>query len=165
MEAAASGLAVRKLALWEPPFILDEDRRLPTDLAKRYEEMVSEGRRGDAVEYFMTKVVGLPPEFVAFARTQPYWQAQEALAHTLAYDATVMGDYSLPTERAAAVPVPTLVIAGGASLPFLLEAARALADVIPDAQHRILEGQEHNVDPAVLAPVLVEFFNGQSSNF
>jgi pimeloyl-ACP methyl ester carboxylesterase len=164
MEAAASGLAVRKLALWEPPFILDEDRRLPTDLAKRYEEMVSEGRRGDAVEYFMTKVVGLPPEFVAFARTQPYWQAQEALAHTLAYDATVMGDYSLPTERAAAVPVPTLVIAGGASLPFLLEAARALADVIPDAQHRILEGQEHNVDPAVLAPVLVEFFNCQSSN-
>ena len=60
--------------------------------------------------------------------------------------------------------MPTLVIAGGASLPFLLEAARALADVIPDAQHRILEGQEHNVDPAVLAPVLVEFFNCQSSN-
>ena len=88
------------------------------------------------------------------ARTAPWWQAQEALAHTLAYDATVMGDYSLPTERAASVVVPTLVMAGGASFPFMRETARTLAEVLPDGQHRILEGQEHNVDPAVLAPVL-----------
>jgi hypothetical protein len=105
-------------------------------------------------------VVGLPPEFVAYARTQPFWQAQEALAHTLAYDATIMGDYSLPVERAAAVTAPTIVIAGGASFPFMRETARALADVIPDAQTRTLEDQEHNVAPDALAPVLVEFFAG-----
>jgi pimeloyl-ACP methyl ester carboxylesterase len=161
LEAAASGLTVRKLALWEPPFILDESRRPPADLVERYDEMIAAGRRGDAVEYFMSKVVGLPPEFVAYARTQPFWQAQEALAHTLTYDATVMGDYLLPVERAAAVTIPTLVIAGGASFPFIRETARALADVLPDGRHRTLEGQEHNVDPAVLAPVLVEFFKIQ----
>ena len=160
LEAAASGLAITKLALWEPPFSLDESRRPPADQVERYDEMIAAGRRGDAVEFFMAKVVGLPPEFVAYARTQPFWQAQEALAHTLAYDATVMGDYSLPVERAAAVTAPTLVIAGGASFPFMRETARALADVIPDAQTRTLEGQEHNVDPAVLAPVLEEFFAG-----
>ncbi len=44
------------------------------------------------------------------------------------------------------------------SFPFMRETAQALADVLPDGQHRILEGQEHNVDPTVLAPVLVEFF-------
>ena len=104
LEAAASGLAITKLALWEPPFILENSRpRPPADTAKTYTELVSAGRRGDAVEYFMAKVVGLPPEFVAQARTQPWWPAQEALAHTLAYDATIMGDYSLPTERAASV--------------------------------------------------------------
>jgi len=111
LEAAASGLAITKLALWEPPFILDESRRPPADTAKTYTELVTAGRRGDAVEYFMAKVVGLPPEFVAQARNAPFWQAQEALAHTLAYDATIMGDYSLPTERAAIVKAPTLVIA------------------------------------------------------
>jgi pimeloyl-ACP methyl ester carboxylesterase len=129
---------------------------------ERYNEMIAGDRRGDAVEYFMKQVVGLPPEFVAYARTQPFWQAQEALAHTLAYDATIMGDYSLPTERAAAVTVPTLVIAGEASFPFMHETARALANTIPDAQTRTLEGQEHNVDPAVLAPVLVEYFKAQN---
>jgi pimeloyl-ACP methyl ester carboxylesterase len=161
LEAAASGLAVRKLALWEPPFSLDESRRPPKDLVERYDEMISAGRRGDAVEYFMSKVVGLPPEFVAFARTQPFWQEQEALAHTLAYDATIMGDYSLPAERAAAVTIPTLVIAGGASFPFMREAAHALADALPEGQHRTLEGQEHNVAPEALAPVLEEFFKPQ----
>lgn len=158
LEAAASGLPIGKLALWEPPYVLDESRRPPTDQAERYDEMISAGRRGDAVEYFMTKVVGLPPEFVAEARNAPFWQAQEALAHTLAYDATVMGDYSLPAERAAAVTAPTLVMAGGASFPFMRETAQALTDFIPAGQHRVLEGQEHNVDPAVLAPVLTEFF-------
>jgi pimeloyl-ACP methyl ester carboxylesterase len=158
LEAAASGLAITKLAMWEPPFSLDESSRPPADQVERYDEMISAGRRGAAVEYFMAKVVGLPPEFVAYARTQPFWQKQEALAHTLSYDAIIMGDYSLPAELAAAVTAPTLVMAGGGSFSFMRETARALADIIPEGKHRILEGQEHNVAPEALAPELVEFF-------
>ena len=104
LEAAASLPTIKKLALWEPPYIVDDSRpRPPADTATIYTELVAEGRRGDAVEFFMSKVVGLPPEFVAYAHTQPWWPAQEALAHTLAYDATVMGDYSLPTKQAMSV--------------------------------------------------------------
>jgi len=158
LEAAASGLPITKLALWEPPFILDESRRPPADQVAQYDRMIAEGRRGDAAEYFMTKVVGMPPEFVAGARAQPWWPAQEALAHTLAYDATIMGDYSLPTERAASVKVPTLVLTGGADFPWMRETAQTLTDALPDGQTRFLDGQGHNVDPAVLAPVLKEFF-------
>jgi hypothetical protein len=104
--------------------------------------------------------VGLPPEFVAQARNAPFWEAQEALAHTLAYDATIMGDYSLPIERVASVGTTTLVIDGGASPDWMRETAQAIADLLPDAQHRTLEGQEHNVAPNALAPVLKQFFAG-----
>ena len=162
LEAAASGLAVDRLALWEPPFDPDEGRRPPRDLAERYERMIAEGHRGDVIEYFMANVVGLPPEFVAHAKAQPFWRHQEALAHTLVYDTIVMGDYSLPVDRAAAVEAPTLALAGGESFPFMRETARELADVMPDARARILEGQTHAVDPAVLAPVLGEFFGNQT---
>jgi pimeloyl-ACP methyl ester carboxylesterase len=159
LEAAASGLAITKMALWEPPYVVNDSRpRPPANTAKTYSELVSAGRRGDAVEYFMAKVVGLPPEFVAQARTQPWWPAQEALAHTLAYDATIMGDYSLPTKRAASVTAPTLVIAGGADFPWMRDTAKALASAIPGAQTRFLEGQGHNVAPDALSPVLIEFF-------
>jgi pimeloyl-ACP methyl ester carboxylesterase len=160
VEAAASGLAMTKLALWEPPYILDESLRPPPNTAETYSDLVSQGRRGDAVEYFMSKVVGLPPEFVAQARNAPFWAAQEAIAHTLAYDATIMGDYSLPAERAASVKVPTLVLAGGASPPWMRETAETLAATIPDGQARTLEGQGHDVNPAAIASALEEFFGG-----
>ena len=108
----------------------------------------------------MTKVVGMPPEFVADARTQPWWAGQEAVAYTLAYDARIMGDYSIPTETAASVKVPTLVLAGGADFRVHADSATTLADAIPDAEVRFLDGQGHDVDPTVLAPALKEFFSG-----
>jgi len=60
LEAAASGLPITKLALWEPPFILDESRRPPADQVAQYDRMIAEGRRGDAAEYFMTAAYVLP---------------------------------------------------------------------------------------------------------
>jgi pimeloyl-ACP methyl ester carboxylesterase len=161
LEAAGQlGDRITKLAMWEPPFIQDPTARPPADTVEQYNRMVSEGRRGDAVEYFMTKVIGMPADFVAYARTQPFWAGQEKIAHTLAYDATIMGDYSLPLERARSVRTPTLVVAGGADFPWMRETAQALADALPNGQVRLLDGQGHNVDPAVLGPVLAEFFNG-----
>ena len=160
LEAAASRLPITKAALWEPPYVLDPERRPPADTAKTFEKLVSSGRRGDAVEFFMVNVVGMPAEFAAQSRTQPWWAATEALAHTLAYDATIMGDYSLPVDRAALVTAPTLVIAGEASFPFMRETAEALAKAIPNGETRMLEGQTHDVAPEAIAPVLVEFFSG-----
>jgi len=156
---AAESVPVTKLALWEPPFVPEGVPRPPEDQVSQYETMIAEGRRGDAVEYFMTKVIGMPPEVVAGARTQPWWAATEALAHTLAYDARIMGDYSIPKDLAASVKVPTMVIAGGADFPWMRQTAETLAAALPDGQVRILEGQGHDVDPGVLAPVLSEFFN------
>jgi pimeloyl-ACP methyl ester carboxylesterase len=158
MIAAASGLPVTKLAMWEPPFVPEEFPRPPDDQVEQYETMVAEGRRGDAVEYFMTRIIGMPPEIVAQMRSQPFWPAQEALAHTLAYDARIMSDYRIPTDVAASVKMPTRVIAGGADFPWMRETATALAEALPDGEAVLLDGQGHDVDPAVLAPVLAEFF-------
>lgn len=152
---------VKKLALWEPPYIQDpESRRPPADAAQTFHNLVAAGRRGDAAEYFMTQVVGMPPEFAASARTQPWWAAQEALAHTLEYDAIIMGDYTIPQARVAEVQTPTLIVAGGADFSFMLKTATALERMMPHARAHILEGQGHNVDDAVLAPALIEFFAG-----
>jgi hypothetical protein len=163
LEAAASGLAVTKLALWEPPFIVDGSRpRPPADAAATYGELVSAGRRGDAVEFFMAKVVGMPAEFVAEARKAPWWLAQEAMAHTLVYDATIMGDHSVPTQRVAAVAAPALVIDGAASPGWMHTTAQAVANLLPAGRYHTLEGQEHNVAAEALAPVLEAFFAGRN---
>jgi pimeloyl-ACP methyl ester carboxylesterase len=95
---------------------------------------------------------------VAQARTQPWWATQEALAHTLVYDARILGDYALPTGRAGSVQVPTLVLAGGVDFPWMPDTARALADALPQGEARMLAGQGHSVDAAAIAPALKEFF-------
>jgi alpha-beta hydrolase superfamily lysophospholipase len=157
--AAASGRPVARLAMWEPPFILEGTRpKPPADTASIYRQFVAEGRRSDAAEFFMAKVVGMPEEFVAQAKASPWWPAQEAMAHTLAYDATIMGDYSLPVDQMAAVTVPAAVLSGGASPDWLTQSARAAADAFPDGRHEVLADQQHNVDPAALAPALKRFF-------
>jgi hypothetical protein len=105
--------------------------------------------------------MGMPVEAIAALRNSPEWPALEAVAHTLAYDATIMGDWSLPTELAATITVPTLVMDGERSSPILRQAVQLLADALPNVQHRTLEGQMHEVSADVLAPVLVEFFKAK----
>jgi pimeloyl-ACP methyl ester carboxylesterase len=160
LKAAASGLSIKKLALYEPPFVAvdDSDPRPPEDAATQLTKLTSSGHRGDAVEFFMTKVIGTPIEAVTPMRQAPIWPALEAVAHTLAYDVTLMGDYSLPTERVASVTIPTLVIDGENSPAPLRRAVQAVSDALPNAQRSTLEGQTHDVSPEVLAPVLEEFF-------
>jgi pimeloyl-ACP methyl ester carboxylesterase len=158
--AAAAGLApkIRKLAIWEPPYVVDDSRPpVPPDYRARLTSLLAEGRRGDMVELFMTAAVGLPRELVAQMRQAPWWPAQEALADTLVNEATLMGDFSLPRARIAGVTVPTLVIDGGTT-PWLSHAAQAVADALPDARRRTLPGQPHNVAPEAISPVLAEYF-------
>jgi pimeloyl-ACP methyl ester carboxylesterase len=155
---------VKKLALYEPPLVLDDSRPpIPEDYLEQLKEMLASGRRGDMVEYFMTKGVGMPIEAVAPMRNMPMWPALESVAHTLIYDTTLMGDFSLSTELtrlAASVRVPVLVMGGGASPVSLQLAVQAVAGAIPGAQLRMLDGQTHEVAPDAIAPVLEAFFKG-----
>lgn len=163
LDAAAHGLAISRLSLYEPPFMVDDSRPpVPEDFVATLEQLTASDRRGDAVAYFMTTGVGLPPQVVAQGRNEPMWPALERLAHTLAYDGRVMGDTTrgrpLPTERWSTVTIPVLVLDGGASPEWQRTATRSLAQVLPNAEHRTLEGQTHRADPEVLAPVLSAFF-------
>ena len=158
IEAAARGVAATALALYEPPFTAGAGHELPDDYVARLDELAATGRRGDAVEYFMTKAVGMPAEAVAPMRGHPFWAALESVAHTLAYDGRIMTDETLLAERAPTVAIRALVIDGGDSPPWMQAAADRAAAALPDAERRTLAGQTHQFEPAVLAPVLEEFF-------
>jgi pimeloyl-ACP methyl ester carboxylesterase len=166
LRAAAAGLAIPKLAVYEPPFIVDGSRpMLPSDYVTHLNELIAEGRRGDAVEYFMTAAVLVPPEMVAGMRNAPMWPGMERVAHTVPYDGAIMGDTMSgrpePIRRFAAVTVATLVMDGGASPDWMRHGVQALVAVLPDARYRTLAGQDHGPASAVLAPELVSFFKGE----
>jgi pimeloyl-ACP methyl ester carboxylesterase len=160
---AARTLAITKLALYEPPFIVDDSRApLRVDYVERLTDLASTGRRGDAVEFFLTAAAQVPAEFVEHMRNEPIWPALEGVAHTLAYDGAVMEPYTagrpLPAERWGSVRVPTLVMDGGLSPRWARNAVHALVDALPNARRHSLEGQTHAVEVEVVTPVLKAFF-------
>jgi pimeloyl-ACP methyl ester carboxylesterase len=160
LEAAANGLPITKLALYEPPLTVDgEDLEHASEFNRQLDELLLADCRGDAVELFFDSA-GVPAEAIVEMRTQPEWPLYEGVAPTLAYDTAVLGDGTVPREQAAKVRVPTLVANGAESPDFFHEAARATADAIPGARHLAVEGQSWGqVQPEALARVLVEFFD------
>jgi pimeloyl-ACP methyl ester carboxylesterase len=151
---------VAKLAIYEAPHTDDPaDRRPWAAYIAGLTEALADGRHGDAVALFMS-FLGMPAEQVAGMRRAPFWQGLEAVAPTLAYDHTgVLGpDRAVPAARAAGVAIPALLMYGTASFPFMRETAEKLSRAMPGAQLRALDGQTHDVDQAVLAPILAGFF-------
>jgi pimeloyl-ACP methyl ester carboxylesterase len=162
--AEALPTKVKKLSLYEPPFIIDDSRPLPPgDYDRHISQLVGANQRGEAVEYFLTQVVGMPGQAVAGMRKSPMWAASEKLAHTLPYDIAVldggMEGRPFKAETWTGTTVPTLVLAGGASPEWIRNSTRSLAEVLPNAQQKTLQGQAHNAAPDVLGPELEKFFS------
>jgi pimeloyl-ACP methyl ester carboxylesterase len=162
LEGAARGLNITKLALYDAPFIVGDDIPRPAkDIADRLAKLVESGRRGEAVELFQTEMVRIPEQVVAQYRQAPFRPALEAIAHTLVYDASIVGDQELPTAaKLRSIKTPTLVVYGSESPAFMGNSANALAKALPGGRVRALDGQSHDIVPAALAPVLLEFFGG-----
>lgn len=158
IRAAAAGLPITGLALYEPPYSLGEDGPARAhEYVERLTAALSAGRRDQAVEMFLRNV-GTPAAMVAQMRHAPIWPAFEAIAPTLAYDAALLGDGTPPADLLGAVAAPTLVIDGGASPDWMHRTALRVAELVPGASHETLDGQTHDVSPDVLVPVLAEFF-------
>ncbi len=153
LRAAAQGLAISRLALYEPPPTGDR----ASSLARRLDELVAAGRRGDAVELFQIEGVGIPADVVAQLRNAPFRPALEKMAHTLVYEMTIL--QALPPGLGASVRTPTLVIDGEKSPEMLHQVAQALAEALPNGRYRTLAGQTHDIVPAVVSPVLTEFLS------
>jgi pimeloyl-ACP methyl ester carboxylesterase len=164
LEAANSGLAIPRLALYEAPFIVDNSREpVAADYVEQLENLISQGRRANAVKMFM-KTVGMPPIIAAIMPIVPGWSKLKAVAHTLPYDVTIMregqrGRPFLP-RRWASVNMPTLVMDGGKSPAWMQNSAQAITEALPNGTRYTLTGQTHMVKPKALAPALKEFFAG-----
>ena len=165
LEAANHLPAITKLALYEAPFVVDDTgKQITHAFLARLKELIAEDRRTEAVKLFM-KQVGTPGFMVAIMSLMPMWSKLKAVAHTLPYDVSTLVDYGagkpLPGTLGSFIKAPTLVMDGGKSPTWMRHSMQALAQTLPNASYRTLEGQTHMVKPQVLAPVLEEFFAGE----
>jgi pimeloyl-ACP methyl ester carboxylesterase len=166
LRAAAAGIGVDRVSVYEVPFMVQPGLSHPTrDYAERLDELVAADDRNGAVKHFMRNAIGIPAPFVALMRLMPMWKGLRKTAHTLPHDWAALGAHTMygaaldPNEWAG-VTMPALVVYGGKSPEPLREGSKALSAVLPDAQLRELAGASHNVKTGVVVPLLAEFFAG-----
>lgn len=165
LEAAAAGVTVDRLAVYEVPYGMTP--RWP-EYVDKLEKLLAADRRDDALEHFM-RSAGSSKEDTAGAKGSPFWPSMWTVAHTLAYDAACLGNGTAPASRLAKITRPALVLTGGLSPEFqpgmsgmaadiFEQAADAIAAALPHAQRLTIGGQGHVADPKAVAPLLTRFY-------
>jgi pimeloyl-ACP methyl ester carboxylesterase len=158
LRATAAGAPVAAVAAYEAPFHNEDTPRPAVDPAEHIRDLVGAGRQGEAVRFWMAEVVRMPADMVAQLERAPWAKAMEALTPTLPYDLAVT-DGGVPAAELAKITAPVLVL-GGANSPAWFR--RSVADqttAIPGARLQMLDGYDHNAPPAVLTPILTDFFS------
>jgi acyltransferase len=156
VHAAARGVPMAKLGMYEPPFAAP---KVPDGYMDQLKGLIAAGRRGDAVTLFFQDFVGFPDEVIERLSRHPIWEAFEAQAPTLIYDCTLSIDNgSIPFDLLPAISVPTLVVDGGDSPPWILQACETIARHVPGGRHFRVEGESHLINQEATAPLLKEFF-------
>jgi pimeloyl-ACP methyl ester carboxylesterase len=164
LECALAGLPISAIAIYEPPYAMDEaaeseGRRWDAEIGA----LLAAGKPGAAAEFFMAGT-GMPRGMIEGMKGSPYWPAIERLAPTLPYENRIMaaaGSREVREKRLAAVGVSVLAMAGGDSPDWMRAAARSVAEAVPKGTYREFAGANHMVGEALVAPVLVEFFRGK----
>ncbi|SMG23566.1 alpha/beta fold hydrolase [Paenibacillus aquistagni] len=167
LRAATRGVKMTKLALHEPPFIVNpNDRKPPQDFKNHVMELIATNRRAEAIRYFMMQGMGAPSFIVSMMRIMPgVWDKLMAVAHTLPYDAALGDGYMngkpLRASDWSMITMPAIVLQGTESPEGLRHGAQALADVLPSARLLSKKGLGHTkkLNAKMIAAELISFFN------
>lgn len=162
LAAAAHGVPIDRLAVYDPPFVVDREHGVPpADLLHQVEAQLAAGRKDAAVRTFMTKGMGAPAIAIAFMRLIPQWKNLRAVANTIPYDIRVMGDNlrgePLDATRWASITIPVLVNAGTKTGGGRQAAAAAVAAALPNARLELLPGEGIGFTPATVDAQLRAF--------
>jgi pimeloyl-ACP methyl ester carboxylesterase len=162
LETANKSAGVSKVFVYEAPFIIDDSRRLKPRYVETMNELVRSGNRGGALKHFMRTGVGVPAFAVFMMQLMPMWKRLKEIAPTLAYDAAIVGPLmqSKPIPRGtwANLRQPAMIVGGTRSDTWMRNAQKAIADALPNASHAELDGENHMVKPAAIAPLIRDFF-------
>jgi pimeloyl-ACP methyl ester carboxylesterase len=157
LRAAAAGLPVAGIVAYEAPFGNEDSPRPPVDPADHIRQLVSSGRNGEAVEFWMAEVVRAPHDVLAQMDGAPWVRALEPLAPTLPYDIAVTAG-GVPTAELGKIAAPVLFLGGRNSPGWFQRSVAEQAGATPGARLQMLDGYDHNAPPEVITPLLIDFF-------
>jgi pimeloyl-ACP methyl ester carboxylesterase len=154
--AAAAGLPMAKLAIYEPPYC---GPKVPPGYLPELKRLLAADRRSDAVALFLKEDALFTDEEIVRFKDHPIWPAFEAMAPSTVYDSILSDDADrIPHEQLSKIAIPTLIIGGDGSLPWMVQMCRDLAAGIPKGEFVSMPSEGHLFNQEPGAPLLTEFF-------
>jgi pimeloyl-ACP methyl ester carboxylesterase len=142
LEAALLTPRVRRLVMYEPPIPRLIPNR-PHGLEDRMRERIAAGDPEGVLVTYLREVHRMPEHEITALRASPAWEPRLATVLTLPREVWVEDSYRFLPGRFESFTVPTLVLAGGASMPFLQEAAGSVGAALPNVRVETLTGHQH----------------------
>ena len=161
LRAVAAGLPAAAIIAYEAPFTNEETPPPSVDPASRIRELVSSGRRAEAVRFWMSEVVHVPGEMLARMDGAAWVKDLEPLTPTLPYDIAIT-DGGVPVAELAAITAPALIVGGGKSPAWFRRSVAEQAAAIPGARLMTLDDYDHNAPPEVISAIMTDFFAGRA---
>jgi pimeloyl-ACP methyl ester carboxylesterase len=155
--AAAGGVPLGPIVAYEAPFKNEDTPPPSADPAPHIRSLVAAGRRGDAVEFWMSEIARVPPEVISGMKSTPWFAAMEPLTPTLPYDIEMTAG-GVPVAELTRITVPVLVLGGARSPAWFQRSVADQAAAIPGGRLQMIDGCDHNAPPTVIAPILFGFF-------
>jgi pimeloyl-ACP methyl ester carboxylesterase len=155
LAAAAAGLPVTALALWEVPLGAELGSEGAEFLAG-LRERVAAGDQVGTIEFYMRD---MPPEWLERAKRGPIWPVMTAISATLVPDAEALAwTQSAPhADLFSSILVPVLAMHGTEALPLFPAAAQAVAMAVADGRVVTVGGREHSWDAGEMTKALADF--------
>jgi pimeloyl-ACP methyl ester carboxylesterase len=140
--AALRSRDIRRLALYEPPFLGGAPPYAPGFL-ERIDALVAAGRPEEALLVFFRELALVSEDQLARMRRTAVWEARITAADTIVREARAEEAMPFGTKDVARLRLPVLLLQGGDSPPFLKDAIRALDQAIPGSVVATMPGQQH----------------------
>jgi len=159
LAAAAQGMPVTALALWEAPLHSNAD---PIGVwAAEFLRLLDADALESALTHYMKD---MPPEWLESARRSPEFPQMVAQVVSYRADAEAMAwtDSAPHTELFGGIRVPTLVMLGDSTFATLVPAADSIVGAIAGAAQKRMPGANHMWDPEPMAAELAAFVDAAS---
>ena len=159
LEAALRGASIERLVLYEPP-VSPQPLPIPRESLDHLDDALQAGHPEEVVTSFFRDIERVPEGELEGLRQSPSWERRVDAAGTVPRELRSALDYRLDAAKLRTLQVPTLLLLGGDSPPFLSAGTRAIAEALPNATVQTLDGQKHSAmvsNPQLFANAVLGF--------
>ncbi|BDZ45073.1 alpha/beta fold hydrolase [Naasia aerilata] len=163
LAAAAAGLPVTALALWEVPLGPQPDGGEREAFLAELRKLIRDGETDAVVEHFMKD---MPPEWLEGSKASPAWPTMVQVGPSLEPDTESLAVAQSAPRRElwGGISVPVAALVGAETLAFFGPAADSIVEAIPGARRIEVPGADHRWDRDALLDILSGFLSGRDAH-